>query len=298
MEQGQGGFLPHPRNPGDVVRGISHQGLQVHHLGRGKAVGRPKRAGVHLLGGGLSHAGGNQFHVGMVRDQLQGVLVPRGHPAVPTSGLAPAGDGADQVIRLPAGQLIAGDVHGIQHLFQHRHLHRQLLGHSLPLGLVVCVGQVPEGGLLPVKGHTHPVRVHFFLHPPQDIQKSKNGMGGKPLPVVQGVHSKKGPVHNGIPVNHQQFHPVTSFAAGYCPAESAASHNRVLYQPFPKKSTPLPGERKTVSPSRAHGFPCNGFMIGPLSMRPDSAWRPGGRGWTAPVPPHCTPHRWGRTRPH
>ena len=34
-----------------------------------------------------------------------------------------AGDGADQVVGLPALQLIAGNVQGVQHLFQHRHLH-------------------------------------------------------------------------------------------------------------------------------------------------------------------------------
>ena len=216
-EEGQGGLFPHPGHPGDVVGGIPHEGLQVHHLGRGKAVLLPEGSRVHLLGGGLPHPGGDQLHIGLVADQLEGVPVPGGHPTVPAGLLALAGDGADEVVGLPPGQLIAGDVQGVQHLFEHRHLHRQVLGHALPLGLVALVGQVAEGGLPPVEGDADPVRLQLPLHPPQNIQKPKNGMGGEALLVIQGVHPEKGPVHNGVSVDHQQLHSITSFAAGPLP---------------------------------------------------------------------------------
>ena len=209
VEELHGRLLPHPRHTGDVVGGVAHEGFQVHHLQGAEAIGLLKGRGVHLFRGGLAHAGGDQLDVGPVCHELQGILVSGGHPAVPARLLACFGDGADEVVSLPARQLVAGDVHGVQHLFQHRHLHGQLLRHPLPLGLVVRIGQVAEGRLLPVEGHAHAVRVHLLPDAAQDIQKAIDGVGGKALLVVQGVHPVVGPVDDGVAVDHQQLHPIT-----------------------------------------------------------------------------------------
>jgi len=118
-----GGLFSHPRYSGDIVGGVSHEGLQVDHVDGFKAVLLPEGLRGHILGGSLAHTGGHQLHLRMVGDKLEGILISRHHYAVPARRLAFPGNGADQVIGLPPLHFITGDIQGIQHLFQHRHLH-------------------------------------------------------------------------------------------------------------------------------------------------------------------------------
>ena len=113
----------------------------------------------------------------MVGNELQAVLIAGHHHTLPALRLALAGDGTDQVVRLITCHLIAGDVHGVQHLFQHRHLHRQLFRHPLALGLVVLVCLMAEGGLAPVKGDAQRLRLLLLRQALQGGQKAENGMG-------------------------------------------------------------------------------------------------------------------------
>ena len=177
LNQRHGGFLAHARHAGDIVGGIAHQGLEIDHVNRVEAVLLAERSGRHVLGGGLSHAGGYQFDLGMVGNELQAVLIAGHHHTLPALRLALAGDGTDQVVRLITCHLIAGDVHGVQHLFQHRHLHRQLFRHPLALGLVVLVCLMAEGGLAPVKGDAQRLRLLLLRQALQGGQKAENGMG-------------------------------------------------------------------------------------------------------------------------
>jgi len=117
LYQGHGGFLPHSRHTRDVVRGVAHQGLQVDHVNGVKAVGRPEGLRSHVLSGGLPHAGRHQLYLGVVGDKLQAILISGHSHAVPAHRLTPAADSPDKVIRLPAHQLIAGNIHGVQDLF-------------------------------------------------------------------------------------------------------------------------------------------------------------------------------------
>ena len=167
--QGHGGLLAHALDAGDVVAGVTHEGLEVDDVDGVKAVFLPEGVGRHILGGGAAHAGGHQLHRGVVGDQLEGVLVAGDHDGVPPGGGVLGGDGAHQVVRLPAVHLVDGDVHGGQHILQNGHLAGQLVGHPLPGGLVAVIGQMAEGGSLAVKGDAQGVGVAVVQQLAQDI---------------------------------------------------------------------------------------------------------------------------------
>ena len=204
------GLFTHPRYAGDIVGGVSHEGLQVDHVDGFKAVLLPEGLRGHVLGGGLAHTGGHQFHLRMVGDKLEGILISRHHYAVPARRLAFPGNGADQVIGLPPLHFIAGDVQGIQHLFQHRHLHPQFLRHGLPGGLVRLVRLVTEGRGVEVEGDAQGIRPFFLFQAQQRGEKAEHGVGVQPFPVSQGADAVIGPVDDGVAVNDHALHGKTS----------------------------------------------------------------------------------------
>ena len=137
-------------NTGNIIARVAHERLEVNDVDRLKAVLLGKALGRHALRGGLPHAGGDELDGRVLRDELKRILVTRRCHAVPARRLAFARDGADEIVRLVARQLVARDVHRVEHFFHHRKLHRQLLGHPLALGLVALVLQVAEGRLASV----------------------------------------------------------------------------------------------------------------------------------------------------
>src|SRR5699024_2951829 len=92
--------------------GVSHQGLQVDDVDGVKAVLLLEGLRGHVLRSGTAHAGGHQLDGGGVSDQLEGVLVPGDDDGLPPGGGVFYRNGADQVVGLPAVQLVHGDVHG------------------------------------------------------------------------------------------------------------------------------------------------------------------------------------------
>ena len=142
-----------------------------------EAVGLLKCLRRHVLGGGLAHAGGHQLHLGVVGDELEAVLVAGDDDAVPARRLAFAADGTDKVVGLVPRQLIPRDAHGRQHLLQRQHLHRQLLRHSLALGLVGRVGLMPERRLPPVEGDAQRLRLLLVQQALQRGDKAVDGVG-------------------------------------------------------------------------------------------------------------------------
>ena len=208
-QQSHGGFLADALDPGDVVRGIPHEGLQVDDVDGVEAVLLPKHLRGHVAGGGAAHTGGHQLDGGGVGDKLQGVLVSGDHHGLAALLPVHPGHGAQQVVGLPALQLIAADVHGVQQPFQHRHLHRQLLGHALALGLVALIGQVAEGGRLQIEGHRQPLRLFLLQQLQEDVDKAENGVGGQALPGGQILTDPvKGPVDDGVSVDDHELHSV------------------------------------------------------------------------------------------
>ena len=214
LDQGHGGLLPDAGDAGDVVGAVPHQGLQVDHVDGGEAVLLLEGGLRHILGGGLPHAGGHQLHHGVVGNELQAVLVAGDHHAVPAVRLALAGDGADQVVGLPALLLITGNVQGVQHLFQHRHLDPELLRHGLAGGLVGLRRLMAEGWSVDVEGDAQRVRRLLPLQSKERGEKSEDGVGIQPVPCGQGADAIIGPVDDAVAVDDHELHGEFLLPAG------------------------------------------------------------------------------------
>ena len=145
----------------------------------------PEGVRGHIFGGGAAHAGGHQLDGGGIGDQLERVLVPGDDHRRPAGGGVLYRDGADEIIGLPAVQLIHGDFHGRQHLLQQRHLTGQLVGHPLPLGLIAP--HRPDAGRwgLPVKGDAQGIRLLLVQQLIQNIQNPRIALVGCPVRVVR-----------------------------------------------------------------------------------------------------------------
>ena len=204
------GLFTHPRYAGNIVGGVSHQGLQIDHVYGVKAILLPESLRGHVLCGGLTHTGGDQLHLGVLRDKLKGILVASHHHAVPARRLAPSGNGADEVIGLPALHFVARNVQGVQHLLEHRHLHPKLLRHGLAGGLVVLVRLVAERGSVDVKRDAQRVRLLLVPQTQQRGKKAEDCVGEQPLPVGKRANAVIGPVDDGITVYDHALHGKTS----------------------------------------------------------------------------------------
>ena len=206
LDEVHGGLFPDALDPGDVVAGVPHQGLEVDDVDGLKAVLLPEGLRGHVLFGGLAHAGGHQLHPGGLRDELEGVPVPGDDDGLPPGGGVPHRDGAQKVVGLPAVQLVAGDVHGVQHVLQNGHLDGQLVRHPLALGLVALIGQMPEGGGLPVKADAQGVGGLLVQQLLQDGEEAVDGVGGGAVPGGEHPDPEKGPVDDGIAVDGHELH--------------------------------------------------------------------------------------------
>ena len=198
-----GSLGPHAGDAGDVVGGVAHQGFQIHHPGRLKAVFFIKLVFVIEGCRSLAGLGDHQLYLYMVVDELQTVPVAGDDDAVPPVVGADFPHGADHVVGLPALTGVDGDIHGGEDLFHHRHLLGQFFGHAVTVGLVAIVFHMPEGGAVEVKGHTDRVGILFLLHPLQNVQKAVDGVGIQPVPGGQRLHAEEGPVDNTVAIqNH------------------------------------------------------------------------------------------------
>ena len=131
-----------PGHPGDVVDRVPHQGEHVHHA---------LRRHSPLLLHGLAVVEGRPYSLAagvedrhVVVDELEQVLVSRHHDHLEPLGHRQAGQGGDDVVGLPAGDLEDGHPEDLAHPPHVRDLHGQLVVHPGPVGLVVLVLLVPE----------------------------------------------------------------------------------------------------------------------------------------------------------
>ena len=192
LDQLPGALGADARHPGDAVGGVPLDGLDVDELAGGDAVVLPDLRFVVQGDLGLAELGGGQAHRGLVRDQLQAVPVPCGDDALGPFPLALGGEGAQDVVGLPA---LAGHhlvAHVPEQVLKHRQLDRQFLGHALAVCLVPGVGLVPEGGALPVEGHRHPVGGGLLQQLVEHGEETVNAVcklpvfGGEDLDAVEG----------------------------------------------------------------------------------------------------------------
>ena len=153
---------------------------------------------------GLTHAGLDMIDLGMLVDKLKGVAVAcdQHYPVLRTF----CGDCAEQIVRLPALKFIAADVHRVQRFLENRHLHRQLLRHTLALSLVALVLKVTEGGRLEVEGNAHRVRLDVLFEPAQNIQKAVDCVRRRSVGCIKLPHAEECTVHYAVSVDDHKCH--------------------------------------------------------------------------------------------
>ena len=152
LQKFDGGFLPHTRNTGDVVRRIAHQSQQIDDLlGVFQAV-----ALTHLLR--TPHARGVASaawpkHPNLVCHKLGKVLVWGHHEDVKPLFLGAFREAPNQVVRFKSRGLQHGNPHAFQDFDNPGHTELDVLRGLVPVGLVVFELFVPQGGPRRVKHH-------------------------------------------------------------------------------------------------------------------------------------------------
>ena len=154
-DEGDGGLLADAFNARDVVGGVPHQRLDLNHLRRLYPVLLPDIVGGHqdvaLVGGEVD---GDRFG-----GQLEGVPVAGRDDTAALVLLRPAGDGTEDVVRLPALNADDGAAGEGDKLPAQRHLDPQLVRHRRAGAFVVPVHLVAEGGGMDVVSGDDGVRL-------------------------------------------------------------------------------------------------------------------------------------------
>ena len=206
VEQIHRGLLPHAGDAGDVVAGVSHERLEIHHAHRLESVLLPEHLGRIVDGLGLAHAGLYVAHMGRIGNQLKTVLVAGDDGAAPVLPLADLADRAEEVVRLPALQLQTADAHGVQHLFQQRDLHGEILRHGLALRFIVRVLLMAERRRFEIERDGERLRMLELQKSAQDREKAEDGVRGRAVGRVQHPNAVKGAVDDAVAVQYHQFH--------------------------------------------------------------------------------------------
>ena len=206
VQQLHGGLFADAGHARDVVRRIAHERLEVDEMDGVEAVFLAESGGVVGLIGGLSHAGGHEHDGRAAADKLQAVAVTGYDYTGVTVLVRAAADRAEQVIRLVARQLAAGNAQGIEHLLCNRQLRRKLVRHALAGSLVGVEFEVAEGFLLHVKADDGAVGLLLVLQFEQRSQKAVNRVGGQSLVVGQLSDAVERAVQYAVAVYHHDFH--------------------------------------------------------------------------------------------
>ena len=201
LNQGQGGFFADALDAGNIVRRVAHQALDVDELPGADPILGLHRLGVHDPGLAVAPGRGGQQDGGGIAHQLQVVPVSGGQVA----GLPPlvtgGGQGAQNVVGLPALGRHQAVAQVGEKLAQKRHLGGQLLRHPVAGGLVAVVHLVAEGGGRQVKGDGHLVGLIGLGQGEQNVHKAIDGIGILPLFGGQHLDTEKSAVGDAVAVN-------------------------------------------------------------------------------------------------
>ena len=203
LHQSRGGLLADALDTRDVVRGVAHQALHLDELFGLDAVFFADSFQIHGDGLALAQSRGGQQNGGGLAHQLQAVPVSRGEEAVVLPGVAGGGEGAEDVVGLPA---LGGDdavAQVRQQLPDDGHLLGQLFRHFVAGGLVALVHLVAEGGGPEVKGDGHLIGLALPQQRVQDIEKAEHGIGVTSVLGGQQLDAVKRAVGDAVAVNDQ-----------------------------------------------------------------------------------------------
>ena len=194
------------RHAGDIVARVAHQGFEVDNVDGRKAVDLTKALGRHVLRRGLAHARGNELDGRVLGHELQRILVSRGDDTVPACAFALARDRADQIVGFKARELVAGDVHRVEHVLEHRHLHGELFGHGVARGLVALVLEVAKRRLAAVEGDAQRLGLFLVEQAPEHREKAEDRMGEEAVARGERTDAVIGAVDDGVAVEYHQLH--------------------------------------------------------------------------------------------
>ena len=187
-------------NTGNVIRGIAHQRFQINELFGLKPIFLFKFLPGIQGCRGLSGLGDHQFYMDIFINKLQTVPVAGNNDTLPLIVGADSAYGTNNIVCFPSLAFVNGNIHGPQNVLHHRHLHGKFFRHAMSVCLIAVILQVTEGGAVKIKGNADRFRLLFLFHLLQNVQKTVNGMGIKPLPCGKGPHTKIGSVNNTVAV--------------------------------------------------------------------------------------------------
>ena len=205
--QGQGGLFADARHTGDIIGRIAHQALDVDELRRLHTILFADGGGVH---GNRLFVGGQQ-NGGVVVHQLQAVPVAGGQQGGAPGGLAGGGQGAQNIVGLPALAAYLHKAQVGQQFFQYGHLLGQLLGHAVAGGFVAVVGLVAERRGAQIPGDGHSIGLVGGQQVEQYILEAVNGVGIAAVLGRQQLDAEKRAVDQTVAVQYHQFHSVAPF---------------------------------------------------------------------------------------
>ena len=185
---------------GDVVGGVAFEAQKVDEL-----VGAHAVALLHLgravdgdVGDALLRGDDARF----VRGQLVGVLVARHEQRLEAKRLVARGDGAQDVVALPALHAHDGHGHGRKQLLDDGELHLEIVVHGRALRLVLLERAHAKRGASRVERADDGVGAGHVDELQQHGQKAEHGVGGR---AVGGVHRLRngvvGAVHERVAVD-------------------------------------------------------------------------------------------------
>ena len=220
LQQQRGAFFADARHALHVVGGVPDQAQEVHHL-----LGPYAHAGHHTrtIVPDLAFLRVQHLDVQVIVHQLKQVLVRTDDDRRQAHGRGFPGQGAQDIVRLVAVQLHDGNVQRLYQLADHGNLGPQVLGHFRPVGLVVGIKLMAEGGLWRVE-HAGEVRGFVLL---QQLQHQPGEGIGRP--VLQPRIGKVGPKDEGKGID--QIKAVLS----HPPPPRPTARPRVSAQPIPRR---------------------------------------------------------------
>ena len=201
LQKLRGGLGSDAGHAGDVVGAVAHKPQVVDELG-----GRHAVALLHLgrpVDGHVRDALLRGHDARQLARQLVGVLVAGDEQGLVSQRLVAGGNGAQNVVALPAGHLHHGDGHGLEQLLNDGKLHVQLLVHGRPLCLVLGHGLDAVHRLAGVEGAHHRVRRGHFDELAEHGEEAEDGVGGGAVLGGHGrLHRMVGTMHERVSVDN------------------------------------------------------------------------------------------------
>ena len=187
---------------GDVVGRVALEAVEVwHELGRDAVVEVVDALGGHDVDVGDALAGGDDVHA--LGDELVHVAVASDKQHVVAGRLAAAGQGAQDVVALPALELGHGDVHVAQQLLDHGELLVQDRVHGRALRLVLGQHLHAHAGLALVERADDTVWLELLDELHEHRQEAVDGGGGAAVGRGhRGRNGVEGAVHERVAVDH------------------------------------------------------------------------------------------------